>query len=306
MSTSSQNQQQTESQSISRRDLLAVGAVVAAFAIAIGAAFVTGTGTGQVTRSVENISFTWQNWLGDFGTLLPVGFAFVAGMVAAVNPCGFAMLPAYLGIFLGSAEKRAKSGAAFSSAMSRALWVSLMVTLGFIILFGIAGILLSIATSTIAQYLPWMGLIIGAILIVAAGLMLSGKVLYSALGEQFADRLGSSASQGGSRGYLAYGIGYGAASLSCTLPIFMAVVGSTLAVSGIVPAMAQFVLYALGMGLVITMFTISTAIFKSAMLSNIRGISRYVQPVSSVLLLVAGAYIVYYWLTLGGLLETII
>jgi cytochrome c-type biogenesis protein len=296
---------QENSRTVSRRDILAVVAVFAAFAIAIGASFVTGTSTGQVTRSVENISFTWQNWLGDFGTLLPVGFAFVAGMVAAVNPCGFAMLPAYLGIYLGSAEERTRKGGAFSGTMTRALIVSAMVTFGFIILFGIAGILLSIATSTIAQYLPWMGLIIGAVLIIAAGLMLSGKVLYSALGEQVADRLGGSARQSGMRGYLAYGVGYGAASLSCTMPIFMAVVGSTLAVSGIVPAMAQFVLYALGMGFVITILTISTAIFKSALVANIRGITRYVQPISSVLLLVAGAYIVYYWLTLGGLLESI-
>lgn len=297
---------QNESRSISRREILSIVAVVAAFAIAIGAAFVTGTGTGQVTRSVENLSFTWQNWLGDFGTLLPVGFAFVAGMVAAVNPCGFAMLPAYLGIYLGSADQRAKEGAAFSGTLVRALWVSAMVTVGFIILFGVAGILLSVATSTIAQYLPWMGLIIGAFLVIAAGLMLSGKVLYSALGEQVADRLGGSAQQASGRGYLAYGLGYGAASLSCTLPIFMAVVGSTLAVSGIVPAMAQFILYALGMGFVITVLTLSTAIFKSALLANIRGISRYVQPASGALLLVAGAYIVYYWLSLGGLLETII
>jgi cytochrome c-type biogenesis protein len=296
----------SDTRSFSRRDALAAGAVLAAFAIAIGAAFVTGTGTGQVTRSVENISFTWQNWLGDFGTLLPVGFAFVAGMVAAVNPCGFAMLPAYLGIYLGSAEQRAASGSGFGRSMARALWVSAMVTLGFIILFGVAGILLSVATSTIAQYLPWMGLIIGVLLVIAAGLMLSGKVMYSSLGEQVADRLGGSARQASGRGYLAYGLGYGAASLSCTMPIFMAVVGSTLAVSGIVPAMAQFILYALGMGFVITMFTVSTAIFKSALLTNLRSISRYVQPVSGVLLLVAGAYIVYYWLTLGGLLETMI
>lgn len=291
-------------QTVRRRDVLAAAAVVVAFAIAIGAAFVTGTGTGQVTRSVENVSFAWQNALGDFGTLLPVGFAFVAGMVAAVNPCGFAMLPAYLGLYLGSAEQANQQGGT-SGYLVRALWVSVMVTLGFIVLFGIAGILLSVATSTIAQYLPWLGLAIGAALIIAAGLMLSGKVVYSALGEQVADRLGGSARQAGGRGYLAYGIGYGAASLSCTLPIFMAVVGSTLAVSGLLPAMVQFILYALGMGFVITLLTLGTAIFKSALLANIRGITRYVQPISAALLLLAGTYIVYYWLTLGGLLETL-
>jgi hypothetical protein len=32
----------------------------------------------------------------------------------------------------------------------------------------------------------------------------------------------------------------------------------------------------------------------------------YVQTVSAILLMLAGAYIVYYWLTLGGLLEAIV
>ncbi len=287
-----------------RRELLSGLAVVIAFGVAIVAAFVTGTGTGQVTREVENISFAWANWISDTGSILPFGFAFVAGMVASVNPCGFAMLPAYLGIYLGSTDQRREAN--LGGSLARAIWVSAMVTLGFVLLFGVAGILLSIATSTIAQYLPWMGLGIGALLIVAAGLMLSGKVLYSALGEQVADRLGSSAQKGGGRGYLAYGLGYGAASLSCTLPIFMAVVGSTLAVSGLIPAMAQFLLYALGMGFVITVLTLATAIFKSAIVANLRGITRWVQPASAVLLLLAGTYIVYYWLSLGGLLEQVI
>jgi cytochrome c-type biogenesis protein len=288
-----------------RRELLAALAVIAAFAIAIGAALVTGTATGQVTRGVEQVSFAWVNALGDFATILPLGFAFGAGMVAAVNPCGFAMLPAYLGIYLGSQEERTHKGW-LTGHLTRALSVSLMVTLGFIALFGVAGILLSIATSTIAQYLPWMGLTIGVILVIAAGLMLSGRSMYSAFGEQVADRLGGSARQASSRGFFAYGVGYGAASLSCTLPIFLAVVGSTLTVSGLIPAIVQFVLYALGMGFVITVLTIGTAIFKSALVANIRGITRYVAPVSGVLLLVAGTYIVYYWLTLGGLLETIV
>lgn len=289
---------------IRRRDILAIVAVVAAFAIAIGSAFVTGTGTGQVTRSVEGVSFAWTNWISDTGTILPFGFAFVAGMVASVNPCGFAMLPAYLGIYLGSTNQREE--ARLVGSLARAVWVSAMVTLGFVVLFGAAGIVFSLATTTISQYMSWLGLIIGALLILVAGLMISGKVIYSALGEQVADRLGGQARQTGGRAYLAYGVGYGAASLSCTFPIFLSVVGTTLAAGGLVSAMGQFILYALGMGLVITALTLGTAIFKSALVANIRGISQYVQPVSAVLLLLAGTYIVYYWLTLGGLLETFI
>lgn len=293
-----------QKRSLRRRDILAAMAVLAAFAIAIGAAFVTGTGTGQVTRGVENVSFAWTNWISDTGTVLPFGFAFVAGMVASVNPCGFAMLPAYLGIYLGNANSDQE--AKLTGSLARAIWVSAMVTLGFVLLFGAAGLLFSVATTTISQYMSWLGLIIGALLILVAGFMISGKVIYSSLGEQVADRLGGSARQSSGRGYLAYGIGYGAASLSCTFPIFLSVVGTTLAAGGLLSAIGQFVLYALGMGLVITVLTLGTAIFKSALVANIRGISRYVQPASAVLLLVAGTYIVYYWLTLGGLLDVIV
>jgi cytochrome c-type biogenesis protein len=288
------------------RDLLAIAAVIAALAVAVGGSLITGTSTGQVTRGVETVSFTWSNWLGNLATALPLGYAFGAGMVAAVNPCGFAMLPAYLGLYLGASDSRAASWSGANARVVKALWVSAMVTLGFIILFGVAGLVLSIATSTIARYLPWMGLAIGVLLVLVAGRMLGGRVLYSSFGERFADRLGSSARESSGRGYLAYGLGYGAASLSCTLPIFLAVVGSTLAVSGFVPAMAQFLLYALGMGFVITLLTLATALFKSAVITYMRGIVRYVQTASALLLLVAGAYIIYYWLTLGGLLDVIL
>jgi cytochrome c-type biogenesis protein len=289
-----------------RRDMLAIAAVVAALAIAIAGSFITGTQTGQVTRGVETISFTWSNWLGNLATALPLGYAFGAGMVAAVNPCGFAMLPAYLGLYLGSSDTRARSWAGANARVAKAFWVSAMVTLGFIILFGVAGLVLSIATSTIARYLPWMGLAIGVLLILVAGRMLAGRMLYTTFGDRVADRLGSNVQRQSGRGYLAYGVAYGAASLSCTLPIFLAVVGSTLATSGYTLAIFQFILYALGMGFVITLLTLATALFKTAVITNLRGIARYVQPASAVLLLVAGAYIVYYWLTLGGLLDVII
>ena len=36
--------------------------------------------------------------------LLPVGYAFAAGMVASVNPCGFFMLPSYISYLLDAEE----------------------------------------------------------------------------------------------------------------------------------------------------------------------------------------------------------
>jgi len=102
-----------------------------------------------------------------------------------------------------------------------------------------------------------------------------------------------------------FGIAYGTASLSCTLPIFLSVVGSAIAVQGYLSGATQFVSYALGMGLVIVGLTLALAVFKGAVVSILRKTLPYFQTLSAALLLLAGAYIVYYWLTVGQLAQAI-
>ncbi|MDP8977837.1 MAG: hypothetical protein M3N17_04560 [Actinomycetota bacterium] len=52
---------------------------------------------------------------------VPLLLAFTGGLVASVNPCGFAMLPAYLSFFLGLDNAMAPAGRA--TAVARALRV---------------------------------------------------------------------------------------------------------------------------------------------------------------------------------------
>ncbi len=235
--------------------------------------------------------------------MLPLGYAFGAGMVAAVNPCGFALLPAYLGRYLGDSGG---NHASVRPRLIRALSVSGMITAGFVVLFGVAGLALVVATTAVVRAMPWLGLLMGVLLIIEGGRALSGSHIATNLGNRFAVRFGSGAHQRNYQGYFAYGLAYGAASLSCTLPIFLAVVGSTLVVGSLAARIGQFMLYALGMGFVISLLTLSTAVFKLAVIRHVHVFGRHVQAVSTVLLLLAGAYIVYYWLTVGGLLATFV
>ena len=61
-------------------------------------------------------------------------------------------------------------------------------------------------------------------------------------------------------------------------------------------------LYALGMGMVIMALTIGMAVFKGAMVGGLRRAMPYVEPIGSWLMVIAGSYIVFYWLTIGGVL----
>ena len=77
-----------------------------ALGLPVVGAFTIGSGDGLdgVNGFVESLSGNSSTWLGGIGLgiLAPLGFAFAAGMAAAVNPCGFAMLPAYLALYMGS------------------------------------------------------------------------------------------------------------------------------------------------------------------------------------------------------------
>ena len=82
----------------------------AALTIAVIGSVIVGQGaeaTGGANGFVESLSGRSTSALGSLGALAPLGFAFAAGMAATVNPCGFAMLPAYLGLYMGSGENGA-------------------------------------------------------------------------------------------------------------------------------------------------------------------------------------------------------
>ncbi len=253
-------------------------------------------GIDGVNGFVESLSGGSSSFLGNLGLLAPLGFAFAAGMASAVNPCGFAMLPAYLGLYLGSNQE-----APPKHQLGKALLVGLSVTAGFVVLFGTAGLIIAIgARSAIVGILPWLGLGIGIILAVTGAWMVGGGKLYSGLAARAASRIGDP-SQVSPKGYFLFGLSYGTASLGCTLPIFLTVVGTSLAVSDLGASFGQFLLYALGMGLVIMALTLGLAVAKGAMVGAVRKALPYVQPVGAWLMVIAGAYIVFYWLTLGGL-----
>lgn len=99
---------------------------------------------------------------------------------------------------------------------------------------------------------------------------------------------------------MAYGLAYAFSSLGCTLPLFLAAVGTGLARGGLAGGLEELVLYGLGMGAVVSALTVLVAILGRGVLRRVRGAGRTLEPLGAVLLLVTGGYIVYYWLSAGG------
>ena len=283
-----------------RTAMVAVAVATVALVMAFVGAVIIGSDSGidEVNLFVERLSGDSGSWLGGLVGASAL-FALAAGMASAVNPCGFAMLPAYLGMYLGD---KAEKGTAVQPVrhFAKALTIGLTVTAGFVVLFGIVGAIIGLGANFIGDLLQWLGLVIGIGLAIVGAWTVGGGKLYTGVAARAASHLGNPA-QVSMKGYFIFGISYGTASLSCTLPIFLAVVGISVAGTSATSVLGDFLLFALGMGVVILALTLGMAFFKTAMVGGLRKAMPYVQPVGSWLMVIAGMYIVFYWLTIGDL-----
>jgi len=280
------------------RAWLAAGVSAAVLALAVAAGVRSSPAAWGPLIVVESVSARISGMFLSFGTKAPLGYAFVAGMVASVNPCGFVLLPGYLGYYLGD-DRGAPGG---RGRAGRALVVSVTVTASFVLLFGLAGIFAGLAASALTSSLPWIGTAVGVGLIVLAGVLASGRGLTVSFAPRVAQHLAAATRIRGLAGYAAYGTAYGLASLGCTLPVFLGVVGTSLQLHGLAAAVGQFLLFGIGMGTVLAALTIATAWFGDGLIRRARTLGRHVGWASAVLLWLASAYVVYYWLTAVRLL----
>ena len=287
---------------VRRGVLIAVGIAAVAYAIAVlGALWLRNAeGIDGVNRFVELLSGSSGAGIGNVG--IKLGFAYAVGAASAVNPCGFAMLPAYLGLYVGGGNQDDDRRNPVR-LVGRAVMVGLSVSLGFVALFGAVGLVLGFGSqAVVVAALPYVGLAIGVLLVGAGAYMAGGGKIYTSLAQRAASRIGDP-SQLNISGYALFGVSYGLASLSCTLPLFLAVLGVGAGLSsGFLETLGQFLLYAAGMGSVIMALTLGMAVARTVLIRWMRAALPYVGVVGAWLMVVAGTYIVFYWLTLGDLL----
>lgn len=215
-----------------------------------------------------------------------VAYAFVAGSVATVNPCGFALLPAYLGRQLGAGDGRPSA----PRAVADSLRVGGLTTAGFVLVFGAVGGAIVLGARSLTDAIPWAALAIGVALIAVGFAALIGKG-FAAPVSRLAPR---GANGSGARSAIVFGIAYGIASCSCTLPIFLGVLGAAVAGGGTTGLLMPLG-YAAGMGTVLTALALAASFSHVGLFVAIRRLLPHMRRLSAIMLIAAGAYVVYYW-----------
>lgn len=216
--------------------------------------------------------------------------AFGAGMLAALNPCAFAMLPSFIAFYLGAKEPGYREMPVARKLM-QVLGVSGLVTTGFLTVFVLGGFLLSTGLSILLDWLPYLMIPVAlALILLGVALLFGRSIQLPIMQPRWVVRR---------RGVLPmylYGVGYALASTACTLPVFVAVVGGAATLGGPASALVIFIAYGLGMGAVLLAATVSAALFHGVIARWLRLLMPYVRTASSVLLIVAGLYLLGYML----------
>ena len=226
-----------------------------------------------------------------------MSLSFLRGFVAAVNPCGFVLLPTYLMFFLGSDVSAAAGDlGARRAGVRRALVVSAALTAGFMTVFVVVGLVTYHFTSWIQRNAKYATIVI-AVGLVALGIsMLRGYRLPIA-----APRLDRGGRSRGVGSMFVYGIAYAVASLGCTIGLFLPSLFSARD-DGLVAATAQVAAYGAGMGLLVTALTVSLAVARTGLLGVLRASMHRVEQVAAGFVVLSGLYLAYYfWVVdIGG------
>lgn len=213
----------------------------------------------------------------------PFALAVAAGMAATVNPCGFALLPAYLAAFVGEDHQPGVG------AVPRAFAVSGALTAGFVAVFGLFGAVISPLAVSVERYLPWVTIVIGVALVGLGVALLAGR--------QIALRTPKLNKGGRDRSIVSmflFGVSYAVASLSCTIGPFLAVTSSTFSSGNVASGVGLFIAYALGMGAIVTALTVGVALARAGLVGRLRAALPHVARFSGCLLVLAGVYVAWY------------
>jgi len=212
--------------------------------------------------------------------------SFGSGLLAAVNPCGFVLLPTYLMYFLGVSGRPGTQ----RSTVRRALLVSAALSAGFMTIFVIVGGISRLFTDWLNQNAKYVALLIGVALVLLGIAMLFGyRLPFSTPKLDTGKRDQTVVSM------YVFGLAYAVASIGCTLGPFSATVLGTIDTDGFFQGIIAVILYGAAMSLLITTLTVTLALAQGGLLKSLRTGMKYVEIASAIVMILSGLYLTWYW-----------
>lgn len=208
-----------------------------------------------------------------------LSLAFSAGLLAVLAPCALPMLPSFVTYYMNPDGKESK--------LASAIGFGVTTVIGFLTVFMVIGVLPSFAVNIVASKIELVTPFIGVILVILG------------LGHMFSNffynvptlRVGSPEGTG-YRAFYLYGVGYGAASMACSFPVFILLVLQASTAGGFTSIIAMFVSYGLGAATVIVPLSIALTYSKDVIYQRLMQVMPYMKKINASILILAGGYMI--------------
>ncbi len=218
-----------------------------------------------------------------------IGFSFLQGILAFLAPCAVVLLPGYILAFI---SRNPVTGSQISARLGRGLKLAALSILGILIIYSIAGAMIVLAGQVLKEYMKWVTIVMGVILIILGILMALGKSISFSLNIQSSNHKTEAIEA------FAFGIGYAIGALGCLFPLFLIVATQAMAAETVWEGSSYILAYFAGISGMMVL-TILLAIFaKDFLQKNLRKILPYMEKITAVLLIIAGVYVIYYQMAL--------
>jgi len=214
-----------------------------------------------------------------------VYFSFMQGVVAFFAPCAVALLPGYIVAFI-SRNSQEPPGAATKTI--RGLKLAFLSIAGILLVYSIAGAMIVLASQVLKDYMKWITIAMGAVLIVLGFLMVLGKSF------SFSLNLNTATHKSESVEAFVFGIAYAIGALGCLFPLFLVVATQAMAAPSALMGASYLTAYFVGISLMMIGTILLSTFAKDLLMKYLRKILPHMERMTGGLLILAGIYVIYY------------
>lgn len=218
-----------------------------------------------------------------------VYFSFVQGVLAFFAPCAVALLPGYIVAFISRTSKEKTN---IATRLSRGLKLAFLSILGILLIYAIAGGMIIAASQVLKDYMKWITVMMGVLLIVLGSLMIMGKNI------SFSIQMKHRSHKKESIEAFVFGMAYAVGALGCLFPLFLVVTTQALAAPTAMQGGSYILAYFAGISIMMISIILLSTFARDFLMKYLRKILPYMESITGILIILAGLYIIYYQMVL--------
>lgn len=214
-----------------------------------------------------------------------IGFSFLQGVLAFLAPCAVALLPGYI---VGFISRNSNKSPNLSSRLGRGFKLAFLSILGILLIYSIAGAMIVLAAQVLKDYMKWITIGMGSILIVLGILMLLGRNISLSFDFQNSNPKTEAIEA------FVFGVAYAIGALGCLFPLFLIVATQAMAAETWWEGSSYILAYFAGISGMMILTILLTIFAKGFLMKNLSRILPHMERVTAILLIIAGVYVIYY------------